>query len=169
MRGEAKARIDQALEYLVAHVYGDLDLIDTNYESDRDITEILSEGIQPDMQGRLPNSAAADKVAEYLDMQYYRNMPTSMGDIQNRYQGIPYGWREIDIAAVIAMLIRDQRVTVKYAGQVIKPDHKELVNYLRKKTEIGKTKIEKRRTVEAANLREVRAVLRELLDVMYVP
>ena len=169
LRGEAKARIDQALEYLVAHVYGDLDLIDTNYESDRDITEILSEGIQPDMQGRLPNSAAADKVAEYLDMQYYRNMPTSMGDIQNRYQGIPYGWREIDIAAVIAMLIRDQRVTVKYAGQVIKPDHKELVNYLRKKTEIGKTKIEKRRTVEAANLREVRAFLRELLDVMYVP
>ena len=169
LRGDAKARIDQALDYLVAHVYGDLDLIDTNYESDRDIIEILTEGVQPDLKGTLPNSAAADKVAEYLEMQYYRNMPTSMGDIQNRYQGIPYGWREIDIAAVVAMLIRDQRVTVKYAGQVIKPDHKELVNYLRKKTEIGKTKIEKRRTVEAINLRNAKTFLREYLEKMGIP
>ena len=32
-------------------------------------------------------------------MQSHLKLPTSMEDIQAKYQKIPYGWREIDIAA----------------------------------------------------------------------
>ena len=35
--GDAKSRIEQALEYLVAHVYSELSLIEQNYESDAEI------------------------------------------------------------------------------------------------------------------------------------
>ena len=35
--GDAKAKIDQALEYLVSHVYSELDLITKNAETDADI------------------------------------------------------------------------------------------------------------------------------------
>ena len=166
---DSKAKLDQALDYLVTHVYSDLDLMDTTYESDKDIAEILNGHIQHDLNGNIPNVAAAAKIEEFLNMQDMRKMPTSMNDIQSRYQSIPYGWREIDIAAVVAQLIHAQRVTVKYAGQTIKPDHKELINYLRKKTEIAKTKIEKRQNVTASKLKQVKAFLREYLDVMDVP
>ena len=166
---DAKGKIDQAMAGLVAHVYNELDEIDKNYESDKDIFDILNVAIQPGMKGNIPNSAAVATVAEYLDMQFMKKLPTSMSDIQSRYQAIPFGWREVDIAAVIAMLIREQKVTVKYAGKIIKHDDKDLVNYLRRKTEIGKTRIEKRQNASASSIKQVRAFMREYLDVMDVP
>lgn len=104
--GDAKRKFDQALEYLVAHVYSELDLITKNVESDADIMAILS-GEEQMLPGTEPNRDAAARVEEYLEMQYRKNLPTSMADIQSRYQAIPYGWKEIDIAAVVARLIFD--------------------------------------------------------------
>ncbi len=170
MKGsDIKTKLDQALEYLVAHVYSDLELIDTNFENNKDIAEILNGHIQPNLKGNIPNAAAVAKIEEYLNMQYMRKIPTSMHDIQSRYQGIPYGWRAIDIAAVVAQLIRDQKITVKHAGLTITPDHAELINYLRKKTEIAKTIIEKRQSIAASSMKQAKAFLQDYLDVMDVP
>lgn len=168
--GEAKSKIDQALEYLVSHVYSDLGLITKNAESDADIMAILNgtanEGVLPGMED---NRDAAAKMEEYLEMQARKNLPTSMADIQSRYQAIPYGWKEIDIAAVAARLIYDQKVTIKYAGATIQPDNSKLPDMLRKKSEIGKTSISKRIVVSATKIKEVREFLREYFDIMDVP
>lgn len=166
--GDAKRKFDQALEYLVAHVYSELDLITMNVESDADIIAILS-GEEQMLPGTEPNRDAAARVEEYLEMQYRKNLPTSMADIQSRYQAIPYGWKEIDIAAVVARLIFDQKVTVKYGGVTIQPDNSKLTDMLRKKSEIGKTSISKRMVVSAAKMREVKEFLRDYFDVMDVP
>lgn len=166
--GDAKAKIDQALEYLVAHVYSDLDLIDQNAESDADILAILN-GTLTMIPGTEPNRDAAAKMEEYLEVQHRKNLPTSMADVQSRYQAIPYGWREIDIAAVAARLIFDQKVTVKYAGTTIQPSNPKLPDMLRKKSEIGKTSISKRQVVSITKMKEVKEFLREYFDVMDVP
>lgn len=167
--GDAKTKIDQALEYLVAHVYSDLDLITQNAETDDDIVTILSEGAQQRLDGFTHNQDAAAKVEEYLEMQAKKMLPTSMADIQSRYQAIPYGWKEIDVAAVVALLIHDQKVTVKYAGNTIQPGNPKLPDMLRKRTEIGKTLVSKRQSVTAANMKEAREFLRDYFDVMDVP
>lgn len=168
--GDAKGKIDQALEYLVSHVYSELNLITKNAESDADIIAILN-GTADDgvMAGFEDNRDAAAKMEEYLEMQSRKNLPTSMADIQSRYSGIPYGWREIDIAAVAARLIYEQKVTIKYAGSTIQPDNPKLPNMLRKKSEIGKTSISKRMVVSAAKMKEVKEFLREYFDLMDVP
>ncbi len=166
--GDAKVKIDQALEYLVIHVYSELDLITKNAETDADILEILTGG-ENMLAGTEPNQDAAAKMEEYLDIQHRKNLPTSMADVQSRYQAIPYGWREIDIAAVAARLIRDQKVTIKYAGTTIQPSNPKLPDMLRKKSEIGKTNISKRQVVSVAKMKEAREFLREYLDVMDVP
>lgn len=165
---DAKVKIDQALEYLVAHVYSDLDLIDQNVESDADILAILN-GTVTMIPGTEPNRDAAAKMEEYLEVQHRKNLPTSMADVQSRYQAIPYGWREIDIAAVAARLIYDQKVTVKYAGTTIQPSNPKLPDMLRKKSEIGKTSISKRQVVSITKMKEVKEFLREYFDVMDVP
>ena len=87
--GDAKAKIDQALEYLVSHVYSELDLITKNAETDADILEILL-GNEQMLAGTEPNRDAAAKMEEYLEVQYRKNLPTSMADVQSRYQAIPY-------------------------------------------------------------------------------
>ena len=166
--GNAKGKIEQALEYLVSHVYSELSLIEKNADTDADVIEILT-GAENIMPGMEPNRGAAAKIEEYLEMQAMKNLPTSMADIQSRYSAIPYGWKEIDIAAVVARLIYDQKVTIKYAGSTIQPDNQKLPDMLRKKSEIGKTSISKRQMITATKMRAVKELLREYFDVMDVP
>ena len=168
--GDAKSRIDQALEYLVSHVYSDLGLITWNAETDADILSVLN-GTANDMlaYGMQRNQEAADRMYEYLEIQDNRKLPTSMADIQSRYSTIPYGWREIDIAAVAAKLIVDQRVTIKYAGTTIQPDNPKLPDMLRKKSEIGKTVISKRHVLSLQKMKQAREFVREFFEVMDIP
>ena len=166
--GNAKSRIEQSLEYLVAHVYSKLDLITDNAGSDADIIAILT-GAVTALPGMEPNRAAASAMEEYLEMQDAKKLPTSMADVQSKYSAIPYGWKEIDIAAVAAQLIYSQKVTIKYAGNTIQPDDPKLPDMLRKKSEIGKTSISKRKTISATMMRDVKAMLRKYFDIMDVP
>lgn len=166
--GSAKAKLDQALEYLVTHVYSELNMISLHAETDADIIGFLS-GAEDSNLLIHPNKDAAAKIEEYLEMQYAKNLPTSMADVQSRYQGIPYGWKEIDIAAVCAMLIYNQKVTIKYAGSTVQPNNPKLPDMLRKKSEIGKTTILKRQVVSAAKMRSVKQILGEYFDAMSIP
>ena len=166
--GDAKSKIDQALEYLVAHVYSDLGLITKFAETDADIYKILH-GEEIYLPGTEPNRDAAAKVEKYLEIQFNQNLPTTMSDLQDRFQKKPYGWREIDIAAVVAMLIYDQKVTIKYGGATIQPSDPKLPDMLRKKSEIGKTSISKRLVVSIQKIREVRDFLRDFFDEMDIP
>lgn len=105
------------------------------HATDADIIAILM-GTEQALPGLEPNRDAAAKMEEYLEMQHRRNLPTSMADVQSRYQAIPYGWREIDIAAVAARLIYEQKVTIKYAGNTIQPNN-QIANYVYTQSEIN--------------------------------
>lgn len=166
--GNAKSKLDQALEYLVTHVYSELGLISEHAESDADIIAILTGAVNM-LPGTEPNRDAAAKVEEYLEMQERKHLPTSMADVQSRYQSIPYGWKEIDIAAVCAMLIVEQKVTIKYAGSTVQPNNPKLPDMLRKKSEIGKTQISKRQVVSATRMKAVKDLLRDYFSQMDVP
>ena len=167
-QAKAKSVIDQALEYLVSHVYSDLGLITKFAETEDDVFSILR-GTEIMAPGTEPNLDAAAKVEEFLEVQFNMNRNTTMDDVQKRYQAKPYGWREIDIAAVVAMLIQQQKVTIKYGGATIQPDNPKLVDMLRKKTEIGRTSISKRQTPRVQDIREVREFMRDFFDEMDVP
>ncbi|MBR3621991.1 MAG: BREX system P-loop protein BrxC [Selenomonadaceae bacterium] len=166
--GDAKSKINQALEYLVTRLYYDLNLIKKNAEKEEDISSILM-GREQSLFGVEANSEAAVKVEEYLEMQYVKNIKVSMSDIQSRYKAAPYGWKEFDIACVVAQLIHDQKVTVKYNGETIQPSDPNLPEMLHKKTQIGKTIISKRQAVSMQKIRTVRGFLRDYFDEMDVP
>ena len=167
--GNAKSKIDQSLEYLVAHVYSKLDLITDNAGSDADIIAILT-GAVTALPGMEPNRDAASAMEEYLEMQDAKKLPTSMADVQSKYSAIPYGWKEIDIAAVAAQLIYSQKVTIKYAAI---PFSRMTRNYrmmtTAKRVRYGKTSISKRKTISATMMRDVKSMLRDYFDVMDVP
>lgn len=167
---DAKSKLDQVLDYLVTHVYSELGLITKNAESDADVQAVLQGDHKNPMSAELrDNYEAAEKMEEYLDMRSMTNLPTTMSDIQSRYQAIPYGWKDIDIAVVAAMLIYDQKVTIKYGGETIQPTNPKLPDMLRKKSEIGKTQIAKRRVIDAVKMREAKELLREYFETMDVP
>lgn len=158
-----KDRIEQALSTLIESVYTKLEYIRKNYDSDADLLEILSGAHKQMSFGDIgtPNADAVKEMTEYLVRQKERALPTSMGDIQRRFSAIPYGWREIDIAAVAAEMIADGKITLKYAGNAIPASDKKLPDYLRRKTEIDKAIISFRVAPPVALIKKARDFLGE--------
>lgn len=165
----AKEKINQALEYLVSQVYKELSLINKNAETDVDIQKVLRGEMQPDLYGKYPNNDAAVKVAEFLEMRSAQKMTVSMADIQTRYQNIPYGWKEIDIAQVVALLMFEQKITIKQGGVTIQTDNPKLIDMLRKKTMIGTVTVAKRQVISQAKIKEALEFLRDYLGKMDIP
>ncbi len=163
----AKSVLDKALETLVEHTYNHISDIEESVSNDADIRAILNGNVG--MEGMEANQAACDNVYSYLETKYEQKMPVSMATLQGRYQSIPYGWKEIDIAAIVARLIQAQRITVKHSGQTIQPNDNHLVDYLRKKSEIGQTNISIRETIPARKMKQVKDILKEYFDVMDIP
>ena len=161
-----KVVLDKALETLVEHTYHSINMIDDSVSAD--IRKILT-GTEGLMDGMEPNKEACEDVYRYLEKQKMAKLPTSMSDIQSRYQDIPYGWKEIDIAAVVARLIYEQKVTIKHQGSMIQPSNTQLPDYLRKKSETGSTNISIREVIPAQKMKVVRDILKDYFDVMDVP
>ena len=167
--GNAKATIDDALSYLVDGVYTKLSDVKKMVSTDMDILEILNDKQEKLSGYKSPNSDALSEIDLYLQMQEGKHLPTSMGDLQKRFKNIPYGWREIDIAALVAELINEQKVQITYSGTVIQPDDRKIPDYLRKKTEIDKTIVAKRHAIEPALMETVRKILKEYFNIMDIP
>lgn len=165
---DAIKKIDEALKYLVEHTYYNLNMIEENFDTDADINAVLN-GTKRYVDGFEPNQQAQNEIIKYLDLQYSMKMPTSMFDIQQRYSRKPYGWRESDIAGVVAQILVNQNATIKYAGNVIKPNDSRMVNYLRKKSEIGQVVISKRIGIDNYKLNQAKSFIREYFDVMDLP
>lgn len=161
---EADHRINDALEYLLHSTYTGLNLVMDCVNSDAEIQDILA-GKHNSM---MSNADACAKVEEYLEMQSSKNINVTMADVQSRYQAKPYGWREIDIAAVVAQLIFEQKVTIKYAGNTIQPNDSKLIEMLRKKSEVAKTNISKRKNISSGNLKIAKDLLRKYFDTMSI-
>ena len=160
-----KAVLDNALETLVEHTYSGLSLIDDQASSEADIRALLK-GEVAELEGIESNKHACEEVYNYLDSSAAMGLHFTMTDIQSRYQDIPYGWREIDVAYVVAKLIHDQKVTIKHSGQTIQPTDYQLIDFLRKKSETSSTSISIRETISASKMKKVKDILKEYFEVM---
>lgn len=170
-KGSAKERIDETLTALVESLYSKLTYVRQHAESDADILTILKggDGQQAMAEAQNPNLEALRELEQYLDLQHIKHLPTSMGDIHKRFSAIPYGWREVDIAALVAGLAADQKITIHYGGSTIPTTDKKLPDYLRRRNEIDKTIIKRRVATSETLMKDARDFLREYLGVMDVP
>ena len=168
--GDAKNKLDEALKQLIESVYSKLNLVNTFYDSDADILTILnSEPYQSGLAGMGSNNEfALNEISQWLEERHMSHVPVSMGDVQRRYQAIPYGWREIDIAALAARLIVSQKIEIRYGGAVVGKDDKNLVRYLRVKSEIDKASVSRRIAPSEDDMRKTVKFLREWLGQMSI-
>jgi hypothetical protein len=169
--GDAKAKLDEALKQLIESVYSKLNLVNRFCDSDADILQILnSEPEQPGFAGTGANNEdAVTEISQWLELQTGNHVPVTMGDVQRRYQAIPYGWREIDVAALVARLIVAQKIQIKYGGAFVGKNDKKLVDFLRRKSEIDKAAVTRRIAPSEELIRKSVAFLRDWLGQLGVP
>ena len=170
--GPAKEKLDEALKNLVECVYFKLNMVNRFVESDADILAILNGvgyGQYADHGRGADNEDALNDISQWLELQSQNMLKTSMGDVQRRYQAIPYGWKEIDIAALIARLIVQQKIQINYGGAVVSKEERRLVDFLRKKTEIDKAIVARRIAPSEELIRKSVNFLRDYLGAMDIP
>lgn len=167
-----KDKIEGALSTLIESVYSKLGYIQKNFDNDTEILNILSnQNKQITIGGGIAvdNPEAVAEIEQFLELQHVKMLPTSMGDIHRRFSAIPYGWREIDIAAAVASLIATQKASIQYSGSIIQPSDKRIPDYLRRKTEIDKTIVSKRAITDKGTIERARKVLKDYFNTMDVP
>jgi len=168
---EARGKLDEALKQLIESVYSKLNLVNNFKDSDADILAILNG--EPEQMGFAGsgsnNEFALNEVSQWLEERYMSRVPVSMGDVQRRYQAIPYGWREVDIAALIARLVVSQKIEIRYGGAIVGKGDRNLVGYLRKKSEIDKASVSRRIAPSEDLMRKSITFLREWLGQMGIP
>lgn len=165
----AKQLFETVLDKLVDSIFTKADYISDPVEGDGDIIRILrhtnEQSAMADM-GSANERAVAD-MKTFLELQKRLHVQTTMGDIQRKYQADPYGWRDIDIAAVAAQLVAAQDATILYGGQALRADDKNMIDCLRKHAD--KVEIRIREKMSDALLSKARSILRDFADTSAVP
>ena len=167
-----KDKIETALAGLVESVYAKLGYVKHNFDNDAELLQILSNQNKQMSMGAgmsIYNPEAVDEVDQFLKLQDIKMLPTSMGDIQRRFSAIPYGWREIDIAAVVCTLVATQKVALYYSGSMIQPTDKHIPDYLRRRGEVDKTLVKFKVAPPTKLIEDARSLLKEYFNTMDVP
>lgn len=160
--------LDAALTRLVEDVYGKLGYVDSFVQSDADIQKILAgTAVQETIPGMAaPNAQALEEIRQYLEIRNRQHINVTMAEIQKRYQSAPYGWREIDIAALVAALMRAQKIQLIYGGAALAATDRKTVDCLRKRSETEKTIVRQRISAPDVLVKKARQLATELFGAM---
>lgn len=163
-----KDALDQAMGYLIEDVYSKLNFVTAFAQGDEDIRRILTgENQQETMLGvDAPNAQALDEIRQFMEVRERQHIAVTVGEIQRRYQAAPYGWREIDVAALIAALMRAQKLQLIRDNLAIPYAERRAVDCLRRRADMDKTIVRLRVTPSDALMKKARAQAVELFDTM---
>lgn len=159
---------EQVLARLCDVIFSKAGYIGAPVKDDSDIRSTLAGNIQTGLDGMdAGNARALKEVEDYLRVQHQRHLDTAMGDIQRKYQQKPYGWREINIANVVAQLVVEQRAQVLFGGQTVQADDSRMVALLRK--DADKAQVRLRMRMSDRLLRATGELMCDLFDFKTVP
>ena len=160
-------RLSRILKLLVEDVYSKLSLVDENFENDNQILAILNMP-QEQLEGLEKNKLALDDVMKFMEVQKATMRTVSMGDIQKRYQDIPYGFREIDIAAIVAQLLVNRKLDLHYTGAKVAISDRKIVELLRKRSVVDSVKVSMKETIDGKVVQNVAVFMKEYYGAMPV-
>lgn len=159
---------EQVLAQLCDVVFEKAGYIGAPVEDDSDIRSTLAGNVQAGLDGMdAGNTRALREVEDYLKVQHQRHLDTAMGDIQRQYQQRPFGWREVDIANVVAQLVVEQRAQVLFGGQTVQANDSRMVALLRKDADRAQVRLRVRMSDRL--LRATGELMRDLFDLKTVP
>lgn len=133
----AKNKIEQAMNQLIKNVYTELDSVNVLIERDSEIEDILQNTENTTKTFEVTggnNKLAINKIKTYLKSQEGLSTKVTINDVYKHFTKVPYGWREIDIAAMLARLISAQQLEIIFkTGTTIDSKDPRIIDYLRKR------------------------------------
>ncbi|MCK8827429.1 BREX system P-loop protein BrxC [Natroniella acetigena] len=156
-------RINRSFEMLINSIYSKLNYIEEFTKSESELAERLKEeNIKVNLSNERPNQLAIDEIRRYIENQNARNRKVTMKDLVDKFNSTPQGWKELDIAAIVVDLLKEQEIKLVYNGEIIDDNHRRLVNYLTKARYKEKLIVNKRRQVEQRLINGAKMLARDL-------
>ena len=162
----AKDFIQNVLENLVDAVFTKAGYIDAPVTGDDEIIRIINGAWTERIGTEAGNARAEEEINNHLTIQANAHQSVCMGDIIRKYQQAPYGWREIDIAAVVASLVYNQRAILQYGGETI--ELAKIKGYLRGK-QADSTVVKQRVRVSDVLMKRARNLAKDFCDDKNIP
>ena len=166
---DPKTMIDQAMGMLARQVYRKLDDVAVYAQNDADIASVLQNGTLADGNHVEENGNALSEIEQYLQIKGQKNVTVTMADVLRVHKGAPYGWREIDIIALIAFLLYKRKIDMEYGGQKLSAADLKAAPLLRKNRETPKIKVKLHQSVSEVKLRNAGEFLRDYFGEMNIP
>lgn len=165
-----KEALDQAMNSLIETVYSKFNYVDSPVKDEAELRRILTGTFaQERIEGAgRENALALQEINQFLDGRERQHLPVTMADMQRRYQAVPYGWREMDVAALVAGLIRAQKLQLLFDGTAVAPGEARMIACLKKRADTEKSVLRRRVSASAQTIREARELAGELFGVMDV-
>ena len=163
-----KEKLDNVLKLQVESAYFKLSYIESFCKNASDIDHILkSKQVAAIDMGQ--NKLAVKEVLEHIDLEESMNKQIRVKLLMDKFQYVPYGWNELDIAAVIAMLVKDQKIRLRYKGNNLDEKVSNVGAVLVKASENDSILVEKRTKVDAELLRQIKIICRDIWAKSDVP
>lgn len=165
-----KEKINAAFKVLVDNVFIKLGYIQEHLDSEKDLATLLdTENSQLSLDESIvakANREAKREVFEFVDLQDQIKKQITVKKIYERYQDKPYGWKSLDIAALIAELLIEQRIRIRYNSEYIEPpkDTNKIITALVKSSESEKAIVVKRTKVDETLLRTAKSICKDVFN-----
>ncbi|MEB7770943.1 BREX system P-loop protein BrxC [Kurthia gibsonii] len=167
-----KEKINTAFKHLVDNVYTKLAYIKEFVEQERELVSLLAKDDQQvtfdEQMNNGPNNLAKKEIMEYISFQEDLQKQIRVKLIYDRFTDKPYGWKQLDIASLIAQLLKEQRIRLRYNSEYLEPgqDTNKIITVFGKSSEADKGIITKRVQVDEALLRRAKSICREIFPPM---
>lgn len=167
------SRINEALGKLIATRYNKLSYMETS-PTLSDIDSIFRVSNQISLvtgEEKSPNKLALADMLQFIEMNTIRHTKTSLKTIFDRFDKAPYGFIDLDIQWLVAMLFKQGKVTFTLNSQsisLIGTDTAEIVRYITKREYIEKLLIEKREKANDRQIKSVKEVIKDLFGLTTV-
>ena len=165
-----KEKINFAFKQLIDNVYFKLGYIKEHIENERQLIVILaSTNDQLSLDDSIvtkPNELAKREVYEFIDMQDQAQKQNRVKLVYDRFQDKPFGWKQLDIAGLLAELLKEQRIRIRYNAEYLEPevDTNKLITVFGKSGESDKALLFRRMKVDGALIQTAKRVSREVFN-----
>ncbi|URZ01942.1 BREX system P-loop protein BrxC [Clostridium felsineum] len=163
-------RINEGLRSLIDSKYNKINYVKEFKENAKDLFDIMDARLnQMELVDSNPNRLAVDEVNTHIQTSSARNLQVTVKSILTKFSNPPYGWKDIDIQAIIVTLFKKQDIKVVFNGEVLSPNNREIVNYVTKRDYIERVIVKTREKVNQKYIDVVKDLNKDLFGFSSLP
>lgn len=165
-----REKVNGAFTILVDNVYTKLSYIKEHLDNERALISILaSNDEQLSFEETLkvnPNELAKREVSDFISLQDDLKKQVRIKILFDRFGDKPYGWKTLDIAGLIAQLLKEQRIRIRYNAEYLEPEDNvnTLVTIFTKTQEADKAIVLKRVKVDGKLIKTAKNICKDVFN-----